>query len=185
LPTGSTTVQVPAAQGLAFCTLPIFGRAPERSGEPYREGIAILGSELVAFGRANLGELAQTHGARGLTEVHQPHIEDFARLLGKIGYCVAVASFGIDAVKDSPLVGAILGKREDIGRWVGSTEWQSKSAEFGATHAVATLVETRAHKRQLTVLVNLFANAHTTAYEIAVGHLRDLAVPRGGAEVES
>jgi hypothetical protein len=167
---GSRRVDLPVGKASAFCTLPIFAPAPARSGRPHQQGITIIGAELIGLG-ATPNELASQYGATGLTEVHKPHIEEFARMVGKIGYCVAVAHFGLDAIaRCPPILDAILGRTDDIGRWVGSTEWRSETEKQGATLVVGSFVEQIGHSRVVVALVKLFA-PHSTAYEVVVGPL--------------
>ncbi len=90
------------------------------------------------------------------------HPAEFARMVAKIGYSYAVAarawplSFGLPAV-----VPAILGKRDDIGRWVGTAPGPNTSYE-GALHRLDHY--SWEWPRRVQVEVQLFADSQTQTY---------------------
>jgi hypothetical protein len=58
------------------------------------------------------------------------NIIDFARMIGKIGYCMGVAYYGLDNM-DKEIVPSIMGEKDDIGRWVGSPKDSYISSDSG------------------------------------------------------
>jgi len=61
----------------------------------------------------------------------------FARMLAKIAYAWAAAEGQLNALDgESPVLSAILGKTDDIGRWVGTLDRPSSGAN-NALHNLA------------------------------------------------
>lgn len=92
---------------------------------------------------------------------------NFAKMIGKIGYGMAVASFGLERVCNSQVISAILGKTDDIGRWVGgSATPRNYDPNEPGLHKVT--VEEKNGSTELRVYVTLFAQFGGPEYIVCV-----------------
>lgn len=71
--------------------------------------------------RQKLNVVGKHHGAKAI-RIPYPDPVAFARFLGKVAYCFAVACHGIEATRDAPLLGAVLSEGNEIFRFVGNVE---------------------------------------------------------------
>ena len=103
----------------AIFGIPIFRPPAFRNDPNYQEGTIIIGEETLRFGDKP-HEIMRRFDAEGFEVRTSYKPSEFARLIGKIGYSFVVACMGIDAIKESLVLSAVLGTTPDIGRWVGS-----------------------------------------------------------------
>ena len=97
-------------------------------------------------------------------------IDSFARLIAKIAYASAVAEGWIDYLDGKPsLIPAILGKRDEIGHWVG-TITKPLQAHEGMLHVIVPHLDQMRGK--LIVEVQLFADSPTPSYGVIIGDLK-------------
>jgi hypothetical protein len=81
----------------------------------------------------------------------------------------AAAEGQLDAIDgESLVVPAILGKTDDIGRWVGTLDCPSSNASSGL-HELA--IHRDASRRMLIAEVRLFADSQTPSYGIILGRI--------------
>lgn len=98
-----------AFTGLFF---PISPPPAHLTGEAYESGVKVKSIALFA--------LMTRHSKTKVRTTFPGH--NFQRMLAKIGLGFAVAKYGIDAFQEFYVLPAILGEREDVGRWVGTAE---------------------------------------------------------------
>jgi hypothetical protein len=90
-------------------------------------------------------------------------------MLAKVAYAWAVAEHQIDALNgESPVVSAILGKTNDIGRWVGTLDHPS-SHTGNTLHHLA--IHRDSARGMLIAEVRLFADSQTPSYGIILGKI--------------
>jgi hypothetical protein len=95
---------------------------------------------------------------------------DFARMLAKIAYAMAVAVGALDQIEgESPVVPAIIGKKDDIGRWVGTLTEPIKQ-HGGNLHRV--LIHRDDVRGLLIGDVHIFSDSHTPRYGVILGTLK-------------
>lgn len=133
-------------------------------------GIMMTAVSSVLFGPSP-DDVARRLGAQRiiLRSGEYRHVE-FARMLAKIGYAMAVAE-GAQKRLDgaSPILSSILGDIDDIGRWVGTLPDPIRTYP-GLLHRIA-LREDR-NKGLLLAEIQLFADSETPSYEVILGALR-------------
>jgi hypothetical protein len=105
---------------------------------------------------------------------HQPRGDkpiDFARMIAKIAFSMAVAVGALVEISNrhAPVLPAILGKANDIGRWVG-TITDPISRHEGHLHRV--LIRRDEEKGLLLGDVQLFSDSETPRYGVILGELR-------------
>lgn len=166
-----------------IAVLPRFSKPSWITSQIRTTGINVIGANTVYFGRTPLPDFVQKYRGSRLTGSVKYEPVAFARMVAKIalGYCVA--RFGVGAVANAYVLPAILGKADDVGTWVGSTdgyqlELQS-NPEDRITHAVGTDVQ----NGDIVAFVRLFAWAVPDEYIVVVGpaapeHLDDEAQRR-------
>lgn len=132
--------------------------------------INIVGIESVIFGGARFDIFKKRFGAR---QVRFRSIADhpipFARMIAKIAYCAAVAQGKISLIQDSkPVVAAILGHTNDIGRYVGSASEEHRKYKR-LLHRVNVAPD---NERGLLIAnVQLFSETGAPSYKVVLGQL--------------
>lgn len=171
-----TIIHVPANEQFVVLPLPLFeelallkGKIPNPS-ENYKEGIAPTGFVTIWLGDPE--EIRRRHDADRIFAVHKVDHIAFAKMLAKIGYCQAVAQFGLDAFQEVYVLPAILGQLNDIGRWVSSSNIVMK-AEVGIGHQIWSVrfkrVEAATPSELILTHIHLFAHLNSPAYTVIVG----------------
>jgi hypothetical protein len=146
--------------------LPIFEMPAELGGPPTPHGVLVKGLHTISFG-PRPGEVMQRLGATRvrLTRSDQPGESD--RLVAKIAYCYAIAQLGSDAFERVFVLNGILGRQDDIGRWVGT--WRDVAGPYpGLLHRLSLQQTGEA----VLVEVQLFADSETPSYIVVVGQLK-------------
>jgi hypothetical protein len=165
-------LMVPIEDDFTLLRIPIFAPAAYIDDRPYTRGVQIIGAETIKFGK-DPAELMQMFGAQGISVTESYPYVEFARMMAKIAYALAVADFGLDAFEEAYVVPAILGQVDDVGRWIGSDDHVLDVERQGALHAFGTMkVDWEGNgkkERPIVVKVKLFSDAHPHGYEVIVG----------------
>jgi hypothetical protein len=93
----------------------------------------------------------------------------YAQLVAKIGYGLAVERVGLGGIEQAFVIPGILGKSNDLGRWVGCDGQKALSSK--KHHLFATRFNIT--NGIITVRVKLFASADGTEYIVVVGRITD------------
>ena len=160
-------IEVPLEEYPAILHFLIFA-PPEYGNEHYENRIALVGVNSIRFG-LKPEEVLKKYGADKLILKDRPvKPVIFAQTIAKIGYSFAVATGEIKKIKGQPLLlSALLGKSNDIGKWVGTS--QKNEVYLNLLHRLAPFEDKE--KGLLIIEVQLFANSHTPIYEVIIGHL--------------
>lgn len=86
---------------------------------PYVKGTVIKGVIAVQVGGPPATELAKELRTKSLSVSVTWHGNCFKRLIAKIAYGFAVSNIGIGNIEEAYVIPAILGEKDDVGRWVG------------------------------------------------------------------
>jgi hypothetical protein len=131
-------------------------------------GIDLSGVASILFGGKSPSDLAKELGVQSISLDIEHCPAEFARMLAKIAYAMAIA---VDAVGDlaepCPVLPSILGEEDDIGRWVGTHTGPIRKYA-GVGHRV------RIYKSSQALLmgdVQLFADSETPSYGVVLGRL--------------
>jgi hypothetical protein len=147
---------------------PVFSPPAVLDPQGYREGIRVKGIATISFG-PRPEEVLKKHRAEHIQIARDLKPVEFARMLAKIAYAWAVAERQIDALNgESCVVSAILGKTDDIGRWVG-TLGQPSSHLSNTLHHLA--IHRDENRGMLIAEVRLFADSQTPSYGIILGKI--------------
>jgi len=96
-------------------------------------------------------------------------VNSYFRMLAKMAYGMIILEYGSEALEECYVLPCIMGKTDDIGYWVGSSEQDvlslPKVKEFHLTQNLRLGNEVRAK-------IRLFANFQTPEYLVIVGRLK-------------
>lgn len=162
------TINVPVHihKHLALMILPISLPPAHLDGRKYKRGITITGGITIKIGGLPLNNFKKIYGAKTVGVSSIWHGNDFERMVAKIAYGFTVADKGIDNLEEVYVIPAILGKKDDIGRWVGCAE--DKKLDVGKYfHHIDLSV----YNREVIVRVKLFAIFDVPEYLVVVGRL--------------
>jgi len=164
-------IEVPLDQYPIILPFPLFSVPGYLNPEGYAKGIKLEGIALVSFGPRPENVLKKFGAERISIQPRRDKPVDFARMIAKIAFSMAVAVGTFAEMKDhhSPVVPAILGKANDIGRWVGTITDPTSSHE-GHLHRV--LIQRDEQKGLLLGDVQLFSDSQTPRYGIILGKLK-------------
>jgi hypothetical protein len=149
---------------------PVFAPPVYLSGNSeYKTGILVSGVASVLYG-PEPDDVAKAIGASEIKITSSSQPVAFARMIAKIAYAFAYAEGAIDDIEgDSFVLPAILGRTDDIGRWVGTL------TKPIATHADQLHHMVIYHERDKGLLiteVRLFADSETPSYGVLLGKLK-------------
>jgi hypothetical protein len=169
-------IEVAAKDHFVPIILPLFAPPAFLSKRPYQSGIVVDGLSVAdKFSGRTIEDLDHRYGKGkwrfGL--VYEPVA--FARMIAKIGYGFAVAEVGLDEIEEAYVLPAILGERQDIGRWVGCDDGAQEPVTGAAgLHEVGLVLRHRA----LHAIVRLFAEFEAEEYRVVIGRVSEEAAAK-------
>jgi hypothetical protein len=163
------TIQVPLKDQWKVIRLPIFPLPAAIDNHPYDDGI-----ESTSFDQFELSEkaedIAKKHGVDRVVFREYPSVI-FARFIAKMAYGYAVGEYSLDAFEEIYVAPAILGTRNDIGRWVGCPDRR----EFPQRDSVIVSVGFKVISgRDILVRLKMFAQFDGAEYVVVVGRLKEV-----------
>ena len=96
----------------------------------------------------------------------------FARVLAKIAYGMAVFQYGLDMIEEAYVLPCILGKKDDVGQWVGCEE-AYKSPRLFPRERFLHRIELFMKRNEVWARIRLIANYQTPEYLVIVGLLKE------------
>lgn len=133
-------------------------------------GILVSGHHTIRFGSDPLDIAKRLGGSKIDIDVQLKPVE-FARMIAKVGYAFAYAEGEIEHIEGPSFVlPAILGKSDDIGRWVGNIP--NKPIEVFPNYLHRILLHRDTEKRLLFAEVQLFSDSETPSYVVVLGKLK-------------
>ncbi len=126
------------------------------------------GIQMTGVATLQFGPLPQAVGKKlGAQEIMldaQPdHPISFARMIGKIGYAMAVAHEVVKVTERRPeIVASLLNEVDEIGRWVGTVPGPFRKYSDGTLHRVA--IQQEANTGLVAVEIQLFADSGAPTY---------------------
>lgn len=176
------TEMLPVEDYPALIILPHFG-APAYLDGREDERVRAVGQTTFQVGGRPFGDLGRELSAESIeVSLSYEPVGAFARMLAKVAYGFAVAAVGCDLnqFEDVYVLPAILGRSDDVGRWVGGVE-DEEPAAVSDLHRINLTVR----DGDVLVRVRLFAQHGAPEYLVVVGRLAtarslaDLGLPRG------
>lgn len=165
----ATTVDLPIDHCPLILHFPTFGPPRSLTGS-VGTGIDITGVHSILFGPHPETVLRELGGEKISFGSGDYQYVAFAKMLAKIAYAMAVANGDVRYLEGpASVLSAILGERDDIGQWVGTTAGPTRNYP-GLLHRIS-LVRNR-DMGLLLAEVQLFADSETPAYIVVLGRLR-------------
>jgi hypothetical protein len=141
-------------------------------------GVQIGGPPIVEVGKKLSAQRILTHAT------FEP-VGAFARLLAKIAYGCAVGALGCDLNQfdEVYVLPVILGRSDEIGRWVGGVNKEQPAAESDLHKVKFFIID-----RELRVHVRLFAQYSAPEYVVVVGRISfklvsELKLPKEASKI--
>jgi len=160
------TIKLPLEEYPVLLPLPIFNTPTFLSGEKTAQGIEVIGLDTISFG-PNPEVIGKKLGVKVISITpEKDYPNEFARMLGKIAYAFATAEIGLDKIDEAFVLPAILGKIDDIGRWVGTIRRETQAIE-GLLHRLKLSIMNE--KRILLGEVQLFASSMGPTCGVVIG----------------
>jgi hypothetical protein len=161
-------VELPINEFPILLHFPIFKPPAYLNQGSYEKGIIVSGVATISFG-PRPEEVARALGAKSISITQDQEPVAFARMVAKIAYSCAAAEGKLDLLRGaSPVVPAILGKTDDIGRWVGTITDPIQKYN-GLLHRI--LIHEDHYKHILIGEVHLFSNSETPKYGVILGEI--------------
>ncbi|MFA6329957.1 MAG: HNH endonuclease [Candidatus Micrarchaeia archaeon] len=113
------TFYLPKAEHPTVASFLLYPLPGVLGGNSPESGINVIAIQMHQIGGPSLRDVVLGLGSDTLTGSDEFHGNDFVRMLAKIALGYAVAQYGIDAVRSSPLRSTIIGVSDDAGRWIG------------------------------------------------------------------
>ncbi|MFC2071890.1 HNH endonuclease [Chloroflexota bacterium] len=134
----------------------------------YEKGVMVKGCSLHGPSQAKLKEKLSIEGI-SLTTSFAGNC--FERVLAKIAYGMIILAYGSDALEECYVLPCILGQKDDVGYWVGSSgkDYRILPPEK-ALHRIFLTV----NGKEVGALIRLFANYQTPEYLVIVGKLKQV-----------
>ena len=131
------------------------------------KGISVTGMSLHGSG---LGELKTKHNVESISYTEDLRTS-FARVLAKIAYGMTVFQYGLDMIEEAYVLPCILGKKDDVGQWVGCED-PHKSPDLLPRERFLHRIDLLMKKSEVGARIRLFANYQTPEYLVIVGRLK-------------
>jgi len=162
-------INVPLEDYYASLPFPVFDPPAHLSGAPYTEGIEM--TQCIAVPpRRSLEEVAQKYDAQEMATWTLRYPEAWALMFAKIGYALAVGHYGLSRIRaeDTYVLNAILGKSNDVGRWVGCDGRNVFDRQNAGVSQVAGVYQVG---DEIHARIKLFAWLAVPEYLVIVGRL--------------
>ena len=162
------SIDLPIDECPILLHFPIFEPPAYLNQNSYEKGILVSGVVTISFGHRP-EEVAKVLGAKSISISEKQEPVAFARMVAKIAYSWAAAEGKLDLLRGiSPVVPAILGKTDDIGRWVGTiTDPIQKHDDL--LHRI--LIHEDYDRHLLIGEVHLFSDSETPKYGVILGEI--------------
>ncbi|MGD9578920.1 MAG: HNH endonuclease, partial [Syntrophorhabdus sp.] len=164
-------IKVPIEDYPILVTFPIFAVPGYLLDIQKSKGINVTGHAIISFGCKPADTLRKYNGARLIIMPTVDTPVDFARMIAKIAFSMAVATgaFEDEDYSKSFVLPAILGEKDDIGKWVGTITVPITSAKY---HLHRVLVYRDIDKGLLVGDVQIFSDSETPRYGVILGKLK-------------
>jgi hypothetical protein len=161
-------LDLPIDEHPGVAVLPRFKSPSWLESQTTKIGIDVVGATTVYFGRMALPQFVEKYRGTKLKGTLQYQPTSFARMIAKIAFGYCVGRFGLNSVRRAYILPAILGRSEDVGTWVGSTEGYRLKLDTQPDERITHAVGTDVINGDIVAYVRLFAWAAPDEYVVVV-----------------
>ena len=164
-------IEAPWQEHWKVIPLPVFEPPAFLDGRNYDGGIKAHEVEIGWVGESPQ-EIAILHNAEDILLKMRSGLRvatAFAKVVAKIAYSSAVLEFGLSGIEEAFIVPAILGKSDDLGKWVGCDRQRIMGTSYNLWHTKLELT-----RGIILARVKLFARADGTEYVAVVGRISEV-----------
>jgi hypothetical protein len=164
-------IEAPWQEHWKIIPLPVFEPPAFLDGRDYKGGIEAHRMDIAWVGESPQ-EIAKLHNADDVLFKMRSGLRvatAFAKLVAKIAYSSAVMEFGVSGIQEPFIVPAILGKSDDLGKWVGCDRQRIMGTEYNLWHTKLEVA-----RGIILARVKLFARADGTEYVAVVGRISEV-----------
>ena len=159
-------VNVPIQEHFAVMILQILEFPAYLDGRPYKKGVNIIGAIEIQVGGPPIEEIIKRYGTGKISTKVTWHGNCFERMLAKIAYGFSVAYLGVENLEEVYILPAILGQKDDVGRWVGTAEDIHLDIGKFLHHIELAIIN-----EEIIVRIKLFALFNVPEYLVVVGRV--------------
>lgn len=159
-------VNVPIHEHFAMMILQILEFPAYLDGRPYKKGVNIIGAIEIQVGGPPIKEIIKRYGTGKISTKVTWHDNCFERMLAKIAYGFSVAYLSMENIEEVYILPAILGQKNDVGRWVGTAKDIRLDIGKFLHH-----VELEIINEEIIVRIKLFARFDVPEYLVVVGRV--------------
>lgn len=151
----------------AVIHLPILAPPSILSDRPPTNDIQFAGMETIHLGK-DIRDVIQVNRAVGVRFHDRLLLSAFTQMLAKIAYSHVIATYGLLARDDSPVLPLIFGKRHEFSNWIGSGAFEPATKSENPLHVITSDdVTNDLGQRGYATRLRLFFNYPTTGYFVA------------------
>jgi len=132
----------------------------------YKKGVKVIGSSLHGPGLLKIKEKLKIDGISIKVTMAGTCFE---RMLAKIAYGMTILAYDLDALEECYVLPCILGQKDDVGYWVGSS---GKDINALPKEKQLHRIFLTQKGKEVSALIRLFASYQTPEYGVIVGKLR-------------
>jgi hypothetical protein len=103
----------------------------------------------------------------------------FPRFLAKIAYGMVVFQYGLDAIDRLYVIPCLLGKKDDVGRWVGCEDDNTPPNRLPREQCLHRIHLHRNEYDEVAARIRLFARFQSPEYLVIVGRVKEIAADGG------
>lgn len=157
-------LEVPMHEHFAVMILPISKFPAYLDGRPYEKGVTLIGAIEIQVGGSPIKEIIKRYGTKKLSITVTWHGNCFERMLAKIAYGFSVANLGMENIEEVYVLPAILGQKDDVGRWVGTAKDVHLDIGKFLHHIELAIIN-----EEIIVRIKLFALYNVPEYLVVIG----------------
>lgn len=163
-------VNFPVSDCPTLFMMPLFEKPGCIDRNAQGKSISVAGMSL--HGKENeLREFKTKHNVESLSVTGYLRTS-FARVLAKIAYGMVVFQYGLDMIEEAYVLPCILGRKYDVGQWVGCED-PHKSPALLPREQFFHRIDILTKKSEVGARIRLFANYQTPEYLVIVGRLKE------------
>ncbi len=148
----------------------------------YKKGVIVNGHSIISFG-PDVKALSEKYGFKEMRYTVTHKGNNFEKMIAKIAYCATVALFGLNGFDQRFVLPAVLGKKDDVGFWMGCDP-EGKIAPLIGKQRYKNIIKIGVWEKagdglkHVIARLKFFASSDAPEYIVVVGTLKpDFVMP--------